>query len=53
MIISDIVIENLLGWHHSGFNVYCDAAIWPHNKEGLEYLARYIIRAFFSQRHMT
>jgi len=47
------VIENMLNWHHSGFNVYCGNAIWPHNEEGLENLARYIIRASFSQERMT
>ena len=43
------MIENMMNWHHSGFNVYCGNAIWPHNQEGLESLARYIIRASFSQ----
>jgi hypothetical protein len=38
---------------HSGFNVYCGNAIWPHNEDGLENLARYIIRASFSQERMT
>jgi hypothetical protein len=33
--------------------VYCGKAIWPHNEEGLENLARYIIRASFSQERMT
>ena len=42
--INDTVIENMLNWHHSGFNVYCGNAIWPHNEEGLENLARYITR---------
>ena len=42
-----------LGEHHSGFNVYCGKAIWPHNQEGLENLARYIIQASFSQERMT
>ena len=51
--INDTVIENMLNWHHSGFNVYCGNAIWPHNEEGLENLARYIIRASFSQERMT
>ena len=51
--ITDSVIENMLNWHHSGFNVYCGNAIWPHNQEGLESLARYIIRASFSQERMT
>ena len=51
--INDAVIENMMQWHHSGFNVYCGEAIWPHNEEGLENLARYIIRASFSQEGMT
>ena len=33
--INDVVIENMMNWHHSGFNVYCGKAIWPHNEEGL------------------
>jgi len=41
--INDTVIENMLSWHHSGFNVYCGDAIWPNNDKGLENLARYII----------
>ena len=51
--ITDVVIENMMNWRHSGFNVYCGKAIWPHNQEGLENLARYIIRASFSQKRMT
>ena len=64
--INDVVIENMVNWpparrayslrlgeHRSGFNVYCGKAIWPHNQEGLESLARYIIRASFSQERMT
>ena len=33
--------------------MHCGKAIWPHNEEGLENLARYIIRASFSQERMT
>ncbi len=51
--INDLVIENMMNWRHSGFNVYCGHAIWPHDEEGLENLARYIIRASFSQERMT
>ena len=51
--ITDVIIENMMNWRHSGFNVYCGKAIWPHNEEGLENLARYIIRAFFSQERMS
>ena len=51
--ITDVIIENMMNWRHSGFNVYCGNTIWPHNEEGLENLARYIIRASFSQERMT
>ena len=43
----------MMGWHHSGFNIYCGPAIWPNDEAGLENLARYIIRACFSQERMT
>ncbi len=51
--INDSLIENMMNWHHSGFNIYCGDAIWPHNEDGLEKLSRYIIRASFSQERMT
>jgi hypothetical protein len=51
--ITDVIIENMMNWRHSGFNVYCGKAIWPHNEDGLENLARYIIRASFSQERVT
>ena len=47
------VVENMLTWSHTGFNVYCGNTIWPDNDEGLENPARYIIRASFSQERMT
>ena len=37
-----IPAEGAPNWRHSGFNVYCGNAIWPHNEEGLENVARYI-----------
>jgi len=51
--IAEVIIENMMNWRHSGFNAYCGKAIWPHNEEGLENLARYIIRASFSQERMS
>ena len=50
--INDAGIGNMLCWRHSGFNVYCGPTIWPNNDQGLEDLARYIIRACFSQERM-
>lgn len=43
--INDAIIENMLSWHHSGFNVYIGDRIEPDDKIGLGNLARYIIRA--------
>ena len=52
--ITDCVIENMTNWRHSGFSVYfCGRPIWPHNDQGLENLARYIIRASFSHERMS
>jgi len=43
-----------LSWRHSGFKVYCSLpSIWPNNDKGFEDLARYIIRACFSQERMS
>ena len=46
-------LENMLSWHHSGFNVYIGDRIEPDDKAGLGNLARYIIRARFSQEKMV
>ena len=51
--ITDAVIENMMGWRHSGFNVYCGPTIWPDAPEAIEDLARYIVRACFSQERMA
>ncbi|MBA4367071.1 MAG: hypothetical protein C0403_05465 [Desulfobacterium sp.] len=49
----DAIIANILSWHHTGFNVYCSSTIEPHDENALEKLARYIIRAAFSQERMN
>ena len=51
--INGLIIENMMGWYHSGFNVYCTNVISPFDQEGLERLAQYIIRAPISQERMT
>lgn len=51
--INDAIIENMLSWHHSGFNVYIGGRIEPDDKAGLGNLARYIIRACFSQERLV
>ncbi len=51
--INDAVIENMLSWHHSGFHVHVGNTIWPGDQDSLENLAKYIIRACFSQERMV
>ena len=43
----------ILSWHHSGFNVYCTERIYPRETKSIENLARYIIRASFSQERLN
>ena len=40
-------------WRHTGFNVFSGPRILPRNEKSMENLARYIIRASFSQERMT
>ena len=51
--INDSLIENMMNWHNSGFNVYCGESIQPENQEGIERLAQYVVRAPISQERMT
>ena len=51
--ITDTVIENIMPWRHSGFHVHIGERIWPDDEQGLENLARYIIRACCSQERMV
>jgi hypothetical protein len=39
-------------WRHSGFHVFCGNRIQPKEDKAMENLARYIIRASFSQERM-
>jgi hypothetical protein len=50
--INDATIENMLSWHHSGFHVYVGNKIRPDDEAGLENLAKYIVRACFSEQRM-
>jgi len=45
-------IAMLSTWRHSGFNVFCGNRISPDDDTAMENLARYIIRASFSQERM-
>ena len=45
-------VRMLSGWKHTGFNVFCGNRISPTDETAMENLARYIIRASFSQEPM-
>lgn len=51
--ITQDLINMMTGWRHSGFNVYCGPRIQSGDDQAMENLARYIIRASFSQERMT
>jgi len=51
--ITKDLISMLLSWNHSGFNVFCGKRIYPADETAMQNLARYIIRASFSQERMT
>lgn len=51
--IMEALVDMLMKWRHSGFNVFCGPRIQPGDQESMENLARYIIRASFSQERMT
>jgi hypothetical protein len=50
--ITEDFVDMLMKWRHSGFNVFCGHRIHPGQEEAMENLARYIIRASFSQERM-
>jgi len=52
-IITRDLVSMLLSWRHSGFSVFCGPRIQPGEEEAMENLARYIIRASFSQERMS
>jgi|YelNatPaOPRAMG01_1025707.scaffolds.fasta_scaffold52738_2 hypothetical protein len=50
--ITKEMISMLSTWRHSGFNIFCGHRIAPKDETAMENLARYIIRASFSQERM-
>jgi hypothetical protein len=50
--ITEEMIRMLSAWKHSGFNIFCGNRIAPKDETAMENLARYIIRASFSQQRM-
>jgi hypothetical protein len=51
--ITEEVVDLILSWRHSGFNVHCGPRIQPGDQDALENIARYVVRASFSQERMT
>jgi len=49
-IITQDLVNMLLSWRHSGFNVFCGPRIQPGDQQAMENLARYIIRASLPAR---
>jgi hypothetical protein len=47
------MVTLLKSWRHSGFHVFCGNRIQTGDNEAMVSLARYIIRACFSQERMT
>ena len=52
-LIGDRLIKLVLSWRHTGFNVYLSDRIYPRFTQSMENLARYIIRASFSQERLN
>ena len=46
------LIDMLSNWRHSGFQVFCGQRLFPQDETAMENLARYILRASFSQERM-
>ena len=51
--ITKEVVKLILSWRHSGFSVHCGPTIQPGDEEAMKNIARYIVRASFSQERMT
>ena len=51
--ITEEVVKLIMSWRHSGFNVHCGPRIQPGDDDAMENLARYVVRASFSQERMT
>jgi hypothetical protein len=51
--MTEEVAKLILSWRHSGFNVHCGPRIQPGDEDAMDNIARYIIRASFTQERMT
>ena len=51
--ITEDLVSMVMKWRDSGLNVFCGERIQPGDEKAIENLARYIVRASFSQERMT
>jgi len=51
--ISRELVDKLLSWKNSGFNIHHQVKIQSHDSHGRESLVQYILRSPFSQQKMT
>jgi Putative transposase len=51
--ITEGLVRMLMSWRHSGFNVISGPWIYPREETAIENLARYVIRASFSQERVS
>jgi len=47
------MVDLVMSWKNSGFNVFCGPRIQPGDEGAMDNLARYIVRASFSQERMA
>lgn len=51
--INEFLVEKIMSWHHSGFNVHFGDVLGPEDKEGREKAARYLVKPPISIGKMT
>ena len=54
--ITEDLVDMLMSWRHSGFNVFCGSRMQPGDEKAMSRqvgMVRYIIRASFSQERMN
>ena len=51
--ITEDLVDMLMKWRHSGYNVHCGLRIQPGDEQAMENLARYIVGSSFSKERMS
>ena len=49
--ISDMLIDNLMNWRHSGFNVYCGSTLCPVTRRAWKIFPAYLSRIPLTGAH--